>query len=152
MQVLGNAMNTKLTRWLEFNRNKKEEHQHALLAEPGAQPHVCLNTLYHNFPKIATWNQSSKNWKERKQRETDRNTIEYVYNESSPPVGRVYGVHPREGEQFYLRLLLMKIRGPTSFDDLKTTYDPSRNPPHVIHQTFQDACLDLGLLQDDQNG
>ncbi len=44
----------------------------------------------------------------------------------------------------------MKIRGPTSFDDLKTTYDPSRNPPHVIHQTFQDACLDLGLLQDDQ--
>ena len=44
----------------------------------------------------------------------------------------------------------MKIRGPTSFGDLKTTYDPSRNPPHVIHQTFQDACLDLGLLQDDQ--
>ena len=58
--------------------------------------------------------------------------MEYVYNESSPPVGRVYGVHPREGERFYLRLLLMKIAGPTSFDDLKTTYDPSRNPARII--------------------
>ena len=76
--------------------------------------------------------------------------MEYVYNESSPPVGRVYGVHPREGERFYLRLLLMKVPGPTSFDDLKKTYDPSRNPAHIIHDTFQDACRDLGLLQDDQ--
>jgi len=58
--------------------------------------------------------------------------MEYVYNESSPPVGRVYGVHPREGERFYLRLLLMKIPGPISFDHLKNTYDPSRNPAHVV--------------------
>jgi len=66
--------------------------------------------------------------------------MEYVYNESSPPVGREYGVHPREGERCYLRLLLMKIPGPTSFDDQKKTSDPSRNPAHVIHETFQDAC------------
>jgi len=44
----------------------------------------------------------------------------------------------------------MKIPGPTSFDDLKKTYDPSRNSAHVIHETFQDACQDFGLLQDDQ--
>ena len=44
----------------------------------------------------------------------------------------------------------MKVPGPTSFDDLKKTYDPSRNPAHIIHDTFQDACRDLGLIQDDQ--
>jgi hypothetical protein len=159
IQVLATARHTKLTRWLEFNYKKKEEHEQALLIDPAAQPHLCLNTLYHNFPKIAIWNQSSKVWKERKQRVTDQNTMEYVYNESRPPVGRVYGVHPREGERYYLRLLLMKIPGPTSFDDLKKTYNPRRNPTrdihernstHVIHETFQDACRDLGLLQDDQ--
>jgi len=44
----------------------------------------------------------------------------------------------------------MKVPGATSFDDLKTTYDHTRNPAYVIHDTFQDACRDLGLLQDDQ--
>ena len=150
MQVLSTAMHTKLTQWLDFNRRKKELHEQALITDPAAQPHVCLTTLYHNFPKIATWHQPSKKWKERKQRLSVHNTMEYVYNDSSAPVGRVYGVHPREGERYYLRLLLMKIPGATSFDDLKTTFDGSRNPAYVIHDTFQDACRDLGLLQDDQ--
>jgi len=79
MQVLATAMHTKLTRWLDFNHKKKEQNEEALLTDPAARPHVCLNTLYHNFPGIAIWNQTSKTWKQHKQQVTDQNTMEYVY-------------------------------------------------------------------------
>ena len=51
-----------------------------------------------------------------------------------------------EGERFFLRLLLLKVEGATSFDDLKTTYDAGI--PN-IHASYQDACREMGLLQDD---
>ena len=40
----------------------------------------------------------------------------------------------------------MKVEGATSFDDLKTTYDAGI--PN-IHASYQDACREMGLLQDD---
>jgi hypothetical protein len=43
----------------------------------------------------------------------------------------------------------MKKPGATSYDDLRTTYDSTRDPSEVTHVSFQDACRDLGLLQDD---
>ncbi|CAG8484696.1 5830_t:CDS:2 [Acaulospora morrowiae] len=47
------------------------------------------------------------------------------------------------GEIFYLRLLLIVIRGPQSFNHLKTVNN-------ITHPTFKDACLALGLLEDDE--
>ena len=149
MGILTDARHTRLTRWFEFNKRKKEEHSIAFLTDPEAQPHPCLQTLYHNFPRIASWDQSHKNWKERAQRLNDQDESYYVYKEGYPPVGRVYFVHPKEGERYFLRLLLMSKPGATSYDDLKTTNDSSRNPSHFTHASFQDACRDLGLLQDD---
>lgn len=35
-------------------------------------------------------------------------------------LGRVYTVHPHNREAFHMRLLLHHIRGPISFEDLKT--------------------------------
>ncbi|KAI5747287.1 hypothetical protein M8J77_013075 [Diaphorina citri] len=35
-------------------------------------------------------------------------------------IGRVYTVHPSNAERYYLRLLLHSIRGPTSFEALRT--------------------------------
>ena len=35
-------------------------------------------------------------------------------------IGRIYAVNPREGELYYLRILLNNIKGATSFVDLKT--------------------------------
>ena len=57
-------------------------------------------------------------------------------------IGRMLYVGPTAGERFYLRTLLMVIRGPKSFDDLKTVNNE-------ICDTFQDACLSRGLLEDD---
>ncbi|XP_074097687.1 uncharacterized protein LOC141526552 [Cotesia typhae] len=59
-------------------------------------------------------------------------------------LGRVYTVHPGNAECIYLRLLLHEIRGPTSFNDLKTVEG-------VEHPTFQATCRVLGLLEDDIN-
>ncbi|XP_044591486.1 uncharacterized protein LOC123269716 [Cotesia glomerata] len=59
-------------------------------------------------------------------------------------LGRVYTVYPGNAEYYYLRLLLHEIRGPTSFNDLKTVEG-------VEHPTFQATCRALGLLEDDIN-
>ncbi|XP_074102059.1 ATP-dependent DNA helicase pif1-like [Cotesia typhae] len=59
-------------------------------------------------------------------------------------LGRVYTVHPGNAECYYLRLLLHEIRGPTSFNDLKTVEG-------VEHPTFQATCRALELLEDDIN-
>lgn len=57
-------------------------------------------------------------------------------------LGRMSYVGPTAGERFYLRTLLMVMRGPTSFEDLKFI-------DGIRHDTFHDACLALGLLEDD---
>ena len=51
-------------------------------------------------------------------------------------------VQPSEGERYYLRILLTHIKGATSFDDLKTVNG-------YTCRTFKEACIHLGLLQDD---
>ncbi|UYV69292.1 hypothetical protein LAZ67_6003153 [Cordylochernes scorpioides] len=55
----------------------------------------------------------------------------------------VYTVHPNFAEFFYLRMLLHSVLGPTSFAALKTING-------VLCQTYKDACLHLGLLENDQ--
>ena len=54
----------------------------------------------------------------------------------------MYFVPPTAGEQFYLRTLLTVAKGPRSFGELRT-YNG------VIHDTFHEACLVQGLLEDD---
>ena len=58
-------------------------------------------------------------------------------------VGRMYFVSPIAGERYFLRMLLTHVRGPTSFDALRTVNG-------VAHHTFQSACLALGLLGNDE--
>ncbi|GBM86776.1 hypothetical protein AVEN_203254-1 [Araneus ventricosus] len=57
-------------------------------------------------------------------------------------LGRVYTVNPRQTECFYLRLLLVNVTGPLSFQDIRKV-DGQQYP------TYKDACLALGLLEDD---
>jgi hypothetical protein len=54
----------------------------------------------------------------------------------------MYFVPPTGGEHFYLRTLLTVVRGPTSFQDLRTYKG-------VVYPSFQDACKARGLLEDD---
>lgn len=62
---------------------------------------------------------------------------------SKAPIGRMYNASPKEGERFFLRLLLSHIRGAQSFEDLRTIHGE-------LQPTFQKACIELGLLEDDQ--
>jgi hypothetical protein len=58
-------------------------------------------------------------------------------------IGRMYYAHPMAGERFYLRLLLTSVPGATSFEHLRTVRG-------VLHPTFKQACIAMGLLEDDQ--
>ncbi len=51
-------------------------------------------------------------------------------------------VQPSEGECYYLQILLTHIKGAFSFDDLKTV-------KRHICESFKEACIRLGFLQDD---
>ncbi len=144
--VVAAAEHTKLTRWFDFNKKKKDDHLLAIQTTPDAVPHPCLSTLYHDFPKIATWNATQKTWKERKKTLT---TNEYVYQRGFAPIGRIFFVTPTAGERYFLRQLLIHVPGATSFENLRTTFNPNRDPQTVIHDTFKEACQARGLLQDD---
>ncbi|XP_034936337.1 uncharacterized protein [Chelonus insularis] len=57
-------------------------------------------------------------------------------------IGRMYSVSPTKIELFHLRLLLTTVKGAISYDDLKTVNGN-------VYDTFTDACLALGLIEDD---
>ncbi|GES85174.1 transcriptional factor B3 [Rhizophagus clarus] len=83
---------------------------------------------YIEFPIHYTWDLSLHKWKPRKTTTT--------------MIGRLYMVQPSEGERYYLRTLLIHVKGPTSFNDLKTVNG-------YTCKTFKEACICLSLLQDD---
>ncbi|XP_074322893.1 uncharacterized protein LOC141659866 [Apium graveolens] len=77
----------------------------------------------------------------------DSNALQYTYDEI--PQHYVWNDGERKwngrkrGEVWYLRMLLTKVRGPTSFKSLKTVNG-------VLYCTFLDACKEHGLLDDDK--
>jgi len=54
----------------------------------------------------------------------------------------MYSVSPTQTELFHLRLLLLTLKGVTSFNDLRTVNGK-------VYQSFSAACLALGLIEDD---
>ena len=83
---------------------------------------------YHEIPEKYVWNSTQHKWTQRKQAKC---------------IGRMYTTNPSQGERHYLRILLHHIPGATSFVDLKTT------PDGVIHKTFKETAITLGLLESD---
>ena len=55
----------------------------------------------------------------------------------------MYTVSIREGERYFLRLLLTCVKGPTSYEDL-------RRYEGVVLPNFKAACIARGLLADDE--
>ncbi|GFX96455.1 ATP-dependent DNA helicase [Trichonephila clavipes] len=91
------------------------------------------------LPKFYTWNASTKKFQRRKQgKAVEGHTNLY----SSDALGRLYTVHPNNTECFYLRLLLINIRGPISFQDLRTVNGQ-------LCATYRQACQELNLLEND---
>lgn len=45
-------------------------------------------------------------------------------------IGRLYFVHPSTGERYFLRMLLMIVKGAQSYEDIRTFQN-------VVHSTFK---------------
>ena len=95
--------------------------------------------LYPDVPKFYTWDKRSKSWKRRVR---GSQVKDHPNIRESDTLGRVYTVHPRQQECFYLRLLLHTVKGAKSFKDLKEV-------DGKVCDTFREACRLRGLLEDD---
>jgi hypothetical protein len=92
-------------------------------------PHA-RNFLYREIPEHYWWDSKVKEWKRRLS--------------SIKVIGRIYTVSPSEGENFYLRVLLSHVKGPTSWEDLLTNNGTPFN-------TFKKAAEDRGFLETDRS-
>jgi hypothetical protein len=84
---------------------------------------------YHEVPVHFVWQAKDRGWKRRERRGKD-------------VIARMYTVSPGEGERFYLRILLTTVRGPVSFEALRTHNG-------IVYETFKEAAIAHGLLEDD---
>ena len=103
-----------LMAWFEFNR-----------AHAGSR-HI----LYQDFPEQHVWKPKERVWSLRKQERF--------------AIGRMHFCPPSAGERYYLRILLTKTPGATSFEDLRTWEG-------VLLPTFKEACLARNLLPHDRS-
>ena len=93
------------------------------------------------MPRYYTWNASSKKWLRRKRGQpVDGHPGVFSTN----ALGRIYTIHPKNDDSFYLRLLLVNVRGPTSFESLRTVNG-------TVCATFREACQQLQLLEHDNH-
>ncbi|XP_020972762.1 uncharacterized protein LOC110269328 [Arachis ipaensis] len=83
---------------------------------------------YSEFPSKFVWKPLPRKWFPRK---------------SHLVIGRIFFVPPGSGEIYYLRLLLNFVRGPTSYEDIRTING-------ILYPTFGDACYAQGILDDDK--
>ncbi|RIA04643.1 hypothetical protein BRARA_K01104, partial [Brassica rapa] len=82
---------------------------------------------YVQIPEYFVWNNTTKVWTERKR---------------GKAIGRIVAVHPSAGDRYYLRILINKIKGPRSYDELKTYND-------VKYPDFKSVCYARGYLDND---
>lgn len=94
--------------------------------------------LYSEIPRYYTWNNSTKTFQRRKQGQA---VAGYTDVYSTDALGRIYTVHPKNDDCFYLRLLLINVRGPTSFASLRTV----NGEPTQYLKLFLNICM-LNIL------
>jgi hypothetical protein len=103
-----------LTAWFELNRTNL----------------ASRNLLYTEIPNQYVWKNDQRVWVERQRHQNNL-------------LCRIYSISPRQGELFFLRVLLLHVRGAQSFEDL-------RSYNGVVYDTFKGACFARGLIEDDQ--
>ena len=104
---------TMLTEWFTANRTYE----------------TARTLTYLEFPSKWRWVRKTKTWQPRQG--------------SKGKIGRLYYVHPSVGERYYLRILLMNVKGARSYEDIRT-YNG------ITYPTFKAACNARGLLGNDQ--
>ena len=83
--------------------------------------------LYHDIPHHFVFNKST-GWKKRQ-----RNT---------KMISRMYHCSPKDRERFYLRIILLNVRGATSFVELRTVNN-------IEYSTYREAAEALNLVRTD---
>lgn len=83
---------------------------------------------YAEFPSKWVWKNKLKQWNKRKK---------------GKMIGRIYYAHPASGDKYYLRMLLNTVKGPRTFEEIRTV-------DGVVHPSFKSACEALGFLDDDR--
>jgi len=104
---------TTLTAWFQLNAEDENARQY----------------LYMEIPEHYVWKGTDRRWRPRQL------GGDFV-------IGRMFMVNVLDRERFYLRLLLLHVRGATSFQDLRRVGD-------TVHRTYQDAARARGLLMND---
>jgi hypothetical protein len=64
------------------------------------------NLTYCDFLSSWRWNEKTRTW-EKRQRDAGK-------------IGRIYFMHPSCGERYYLRMLLLVVKGAQSYESLRT--------------------------------
>ncbi|KAH9624148.1 hypothetical protein KSS87_012813 [Heliosperma pusillum] len=90
--------------------------------------HGGTGYLYGEFTEYYRWDTTQKQW--------------FLRKNKTVVIGRLAFVAPAEGERYFLRLLLLHVRGATSFENLLTVNG-------FRCATFQEAALKLHLLEED---
>jgi hypothetical protein len=107
---------------MESSRSKLMAYFDLHRNEPDGQKY-----LYQEIPAHFVWNAKERKWTPRTKGQA---------------VGRIHHANPTQGERYYLRMLLTNVRGPQSFEDLRTV-------DGTVYDTFRQACVARGLLDDD---
>ncbi|XP_035845668.1 uncharacterized protein LOC110873237 isoform X3 [Helianthus annuus] len=89
---------------------------------------LARKLTYAEIPTQYVWQEDNKVWKKLLER---------------TPVGRIVYCNPAAGPKYYLRMLLGIVRGPRSFEEIKTV-------DGVVYETYKEACYAYGLLNDDK--
>lgn len=105
---------TKLTAWFRLNQRSE----------------VARQFLYTEIPFHFVWSSTNHEWIPRQQRGQFKLT-------------RMHSVTPRQRELFFLRILLLNVRGATSFADLKTVNGQ-------VCETYEHAAILRNLVQNDE--
>ena len=133
-EALSRALNkpTKLEAYFRLNRQRFEAARKAGQGRPDP-------LAYQDVPLFYVWRDGQ--WQPR-QRTAQADQI----------IGRLYSAGLKEGERYYLRVLLQHLGDATSFADLRLKRGADLLPcsPAAHHGTLREAALSLGLLDDDQ--
>ncbi len=107
-----------------------ERSKHTMLTrffELCSQDPFAGTLAYHEVPLYYVW--AGKKWKQR-QRAKGKN------------VGRMVSCSPLDIERYHLRVLLCYVKGPKSFQDIRTVNG-------IVHDSYKEAARAHGFLEDD---
>jgi hypothetical protein len=118
-QTLSNLSQTTLTAWFRLNSE-----------DPNAR-----QLLYPEIPRHYVWDTKSKTWYKRKRT-------------NKPILARLVTASPADMERYCLRMILLHVRGATSFNYLLRKWNDPSSP---VCSSFRESAIINGLLSDDKN-